>query len=507
MPGRTVRQWELGVLAFVIGAGVMAVEMTASRLIAPYFGASLFVWTSLIVTVLAAMSVGYWVGGSLASRGKGLDAVGALLCGAALLLLFGVAVIPTFSSTVSGLVVLFSNASVALFVGSLVISLFIFAWPVFMLAASGPIVLKAWTAHGDVGAASGRYFAVSTVGSVLGTVAPSLALVPAFGARLTIAAVAAAFLIAGVRLLPARFKAAAAFIVAPGILYSGLVPATAPADVRYERESPYQLIRVVESGGLRFLVFNEGTGIQSAYDPDGTWTGFYTDAMALLPHLRDPGPEGHDAAILGLAGGSIARAYRAAGPEGEAARIVGVEVDADVIDVAREHFDLDATGVETVNMDGRAYLATTERRFDVIVADAYSTQLYIPPHLATREFFAVARAALKTGGVLTLNVNAPSSDSRLLVALVNSVAAEFPSVAVMPIPGSWNHLIFASDRPVDLSAAASRLPDELSWVASAASFAYGAPFDERGETFTDDRAPVEFLTDAMIIGQAFGRDL
>lgn len=499
----TPSEFLLGVVAFVVGAGVMAVELTASRLLAPYFGASFFVWTSLIVTVLFALSVGYWVGGLAAAKGDGVRTVGYLLCGAAVLLLAGLAVAPTFSVTVVSLLADASSATTALFLGSLAVSAFVFAAPVFMLAAVGPILLKAWSAKGDVGRMSGRYFAVSTIGSVLGTVAPTLWLVPAFGARHSIQAVAVAFLLLGAGLLRGRIRVLAPVVVLLLVAYTEASAKGAAAELVLERESPYQLIRVFKDGDRRYLTFNEGAGIQSVYDPSGGRLGMYYDYFGLVPLVRPPGPNGQDVAVIGLAAGTAVRQYGSIIKDDY--RFTGVEVDQQVIDVARQEFGLDGLGIDVVNEDGRMFLSSTDRRFDVIIVDAYSVQLYIPAHLATEEFFQLVKSRLKPGGVLVMNVNAPRDDSPLLMALGNAVASAFADVRVVPLPEAWNRIVFAGAEPIDFDAVSRSLPEAFADMRAVLAGAYRVTRDTEAMSFTDDRAPVEFLTDAMIVGEAARR--
>lgn len=497
----------LALATFVIGIGVMAVELTASRLLAPYFGASMFVWTSLIVTVLIALSIGYFLGGKAASNGVGTEAVGFLCCAAATLLVFGMFVIPSFSTAISGLLIGLSSASIALFLGSLVVTMLVFAAPLFLLGVSGPILLKAWSSLGDVGAVSGRYFAISTIGSVVGTVAPTLFLVPTLGARNTVFAIAAMFFAIGVALAPdwrKHFALMAILVVA----LPASIPRHVPVDVAEEVESPYQLIRVAKrDDGRTYLIFNEGSGVQSVKAPAGQRTGFYYDYMGIVPLIRRKAEgEMHRGLILGLAGGTVAERYPTFIGSSRNIDLTGVEVDPAVIDMARRHFDLDKTGVHVVNEDGRTFFMHGEEKYDAIISDAYSTQLYIPPHLATKEFFALAKTKLVDGGVFVMNVNAPDEESRLLKALVNTVATVYPHVVVMPVSGSWNHLVFASDLPVDLPDMAWKIPPGYEDVQDAALMARTVAFDPKGEIFTDDRAPVEFLTDSMILAQVVKRD-
>lgn len=498
----------LPIAAFVLGAGVMAVEITASRVLSPYFGASLFVWTSLIVTVLLGMAAGYVVGGRLAEKDVGRDALGALLFAAGVALLAGMWIVRDVAIALSGVLAAWSQASAALFLGSLAMSFLLFALPVFLLAAGSPILVKEWSRDTDVGRAAGSYFAVSTIGSVAGTLAPTLVLVPRFGVKDTIVAAALAFAGTGILLLPRRTRLPlAAFIV----VLAGLTIFRAdrlPDGVIAEIESPYQLIRVVEEGSRRMLTFNEGAGFQSVYDPapGPRRSGLYTDYVGVTPLLR-PFQGGHRLLILGLAGGSVARQYDDFLPEDAKIEMVGVEVDPAVVAIAREHFALDATGAEVRVRDARIELlasSDSEKRYDAIVADTYSIQLYIPPHLATVEFFALAKSRLLPGGVFVMNVNASDRTSPLLRTLANSVARQFRHVAIMTIPGAWNHLVFASDEPFDWDTAASAMPDVDDDLRPVVRSAEPFVYDSAGMVFTDDHAPLEFMTDAMIMAAVTG---
>ena len=493
------------IAAFVIGGGVMAVEITASRLLAPYFGASMFVWTSLIVTVLVALSAGYHAGGRWAAQGAGLDRVGLLAAAAAVLLVPGTLAIPALSSAIYAVSAYLPRAAAGPFLGSLAAAAAVFACPVFLLAMSGPILLKAWSSHGDVGAVSGRYFAISTAGSVAGTVAPALVLVPALGARATVFAVAMLLLLLGAALAPRRCAAIAASCALALALAAQAFLWPTQAGVVMERESPYQLIRVTQVAASRYLVFNEGLGIQSVHTPGGQRTGLYFDYAGILPLAR-PRPAGakHQGLVIGLAGGTMALRYPSLLADGAAVDLTGVEVDPAVIDTARRYFDLGRAGVRVVNEDGRMFLRATAGRYDSLVVDAYSNQIYIPPHLATREFFALAKSRLAADGVFAMNVSAPSGDSPLLKALGNTAAAVFRHVVDLPVGGSWNHFVLASDAPFALEEMARRVPAGYEDIRRDILASRPVSHDPHAEVFTDDRAPVEFMTDSMIAAHAFG---
>ncbi|MFH2063477.1 MAG: fused MFS/spermidine synthase [bacterium] len=492
----------LAVCSFVVGAAVMTIEMTASRVLAPHFGASLFVWTALIVTVLLSMSVGYWVGGRLTRHGS--DRLGLLFCGAAASLMLGFFAVQSVSNVLSFVLRRMDAAAAALFFGSLLLSFVVFSVPVFLLAMAGPVIVSRWTAAtGDVGGTAGRYFALSTGGSVIGTVMPSLFLVPEFGVRTTLVLVAAVLGLIGWLAADGLPRWVSLALVAATIGLVSVQASVAADGVVYETETPYQLVRVEEGeDGRRFLIFNEGSGIQSVWFPEDGPTGMYFDQLTALPFLRGgDGREVQSMAVLGLAGGTSVRKFAEALPEGAPTDIVGVEIDPGVVRVARDWFALDELPVEVVQADGRTFL-DRDRRYDLILSDAYSTQLYIPPHMATREFFARVRSRLADGGLFVMNINAARRDSRILLAMTNTLAEVFPEVHVSKAGRSWNWLVVAGERAPDYGNAIVRLPEGYGDVAEALAGAERVAFDPSGEVLTDDRAPIELMTEKMIFTQA-----
>lgn len=482
----------------------MAVEMTASRVLAPHFGASFFVWTALIVTVLLSMSLGYWFGGRFATQAvSGLKPLGLLLCSSAILLLIGLWGSRDLAGSLPALLSNFGGAAAALFLGSLVMSVAVFALPVFILAMSSPLMMKLWSAEmSDVGGAAGRYFAVSTGGSVIGTLLPSLVLVPQFGVRITMMSIAGVLAILGLLVIRGKMRAvslAILIVVFFALLIQGY---DRPERVVYEKESPYQLIRVEEYGSDRYLIFNDGSGTQSVWFPTRQRTDMYYDHLAAVPLLLNETDQHWRTAVLGLAGGSLIRQYLTTYPKDLTPDIVGVEVDPSVIDTARRFFAIDELPIQIVNEDGRTFLARTQDPFDVIIIDAYSTQLYIPPHMVTEEFFSSVRDNLTVGGLTAMNVNAPQEDSALLQAITNTAASVFPFVYMTKAGSTWNWLVVASDQPLDYLSAASRLPENYGDVAESLLAVRRIMFDSGQQVLTDDRAPIELMTDKMIIADA-----
>jgi len=500
--------WEL-FLAFDVGLGAMAVEMIASRLLTPFFGASFFVWTSLILTILVALAVGYWLGGIMAERGVDDAFIGWLLIAVGGLLAAGIWISGGFSASLVSVVASFPNAAIALFLGSLTAAAVIFALPVMVMGALGPILMKRLAVGGDVGRASGRYLFYSTLGSVAGTLLPALVLIPNIGSRFSLELVALMFAGLGLAALPRSKKIAAAVLILPLLgLNAVWTPAAGPE--LYKHESPYQLIRVTEAAGRRYLIYNEGAGIQSVYDPGSDRrTGMYYDYFGLLPLLRPFRSGDHRVAVIGLAGGAAVRRYPSFLPPGQAIDFVGVEIDGSVIDAARRWLGLDDLPVRVVDQDGRDFLRSTPDRFDSIIVDAYSNQLYIPAHLATGEFFRLVRERLNPGGVMAMNINVNGTDSALFRSLTAAVAGQFADVVALPVRDHYNYIVLASDEPLDLAALAGRLPPGYEDIQVGLLDAVRVRPDAAVRPLTDDWAPVEYMTESMIVAEAFklGRGL
>ncbi len=500
MPQRTY----LWVVAFVSGMSVMAIEMTASRLVAPYFGTSLFVWANVIGMIMAALAVGYWFGGKLAERLPNIKTLLWLLCAAALLAgLIPFAVAPFSHLVISQLVV--ASGALLIALGSFLVLLLLFAAPIMLMGMTSPFLIKLLTEAGPstrsrslgAGETAGGVFALSTVGSLVGTFAPAFYFVPTIGTRATV------LLFAGILLVTVLFGflgrraivAAVVFLLVP---WAAQLPVRASEQALAEAESPYQYIQILESHGARLLRFNEGMADQSEEYPDTPYTGRYWDTIYPLPNLTKA--EKPRVLILGLATGTIARGIIQTRPPGSV-HVTGVEIDAKVVEFGRRFFSLDklpADQLDIVIEDARTFLQRTDQKYDMILVDAYANQLYIPPHMASQEFFTLAKSRLNPGGILVANVNTPLVTSPLLTSIVKTMKTVYPHVDISHVPQSWNRIIIASDQEIDWEGARSRLPEEL-WQIYANVMNERADIDSStGILLTDDRAPVELMTDAMI---------
>ncbi len=482
----------LAAAAFAGGAATMAVELTASRQLAPYFGASVFVWTSIIVCVLTAASVGYWFGGRLAMRNLGLRPIGLLLMGTGILAILGALLLPVFASLAFVLLAADGRLS-GVFLGSLGVSAAVFAPPVFLATMLSPTILKRWSACRDVGLASSRFFMVSTFGSIVGTLTPTLVLVPDLGVSATVAIVAGTLLAVGLWLYSAGGgkRRLMAVLLLP-LAFAVTPPFETLSGVIRRAETPYQLVRVLERDGKRYLTFNEALAVQSVYDPSDPVTGHYYDYFSLLPQLRPGHGAAHRAAIIGLAGGAAIRPYRL-GAGLRPVDLTGVELDPAVTAIAEADLGLDPSSIRLVNADGRLFLRNSAGSYEAIVLDAYVNR-HVAVTLATREAFESVKDRLAPGGAMAMNVIEYVPGDPLYRSLIDTIGSVFSHIAVVHVADSLNRIIFASDAPLDLAAAAQSLPPELDGVRVAAMSAEAAPPSGRGLLLTDDRAPVDFLS-------------
>jgi spermidine synthase len=487
------------VVVFVVGAAGLGAEISAARLLAPYFGASTIIWANTIATVLVALSVGYALGGRLADRRADLRGLCAIVLLASVLL----AVVPFVADPFLRVSVkALGSLSVGGFLGSLAGVLVLVAVPVMLLGTVAPYANKLALVHvKDTGKVTGGLYAVSTAGSLVGTFLAALLLIPLVGTHRTFLVFAVALALVAAPGVGSRL-----FLIVPAALCTliAVPPAaigagTAGGRVIYATETQYQYARVLQFGsGERWLQLNEGVAVHSVYRPSSFLSGGYWDDFLVLPLAERLGAP-RRIAILGDAAGTVARAYGHYFPR---TRVDAVELDGELTAIGRRYFDLSGPRLHTYTADARPWLASRSTRYDAIFLDAYR-QPYIPFYLVTREFFASVRAHLSSGGALIINVGHPPGSDALEKIVSRTLHAVFP-VVLRDAVTDTNSLIVASTS--DLSAArmfdaAVRLPLELRSLDAAVSDRLAAPLPG-GSVYTDDRAPVEWLTDLSLLQYA-----
>lgn len=483
-------------LVFVVGMASLGAEIAAARLLAPFFGASTIVWANTIGVVLVSLSVGYWLGGRLADRYPRRSGLCAVAATAALML----AIVPFVAHPFLAISVkAFDEISVGAFLGSLAAVLALVAVPVMLLGAAAPYAIR--IAVGSIeesGTVAGRMYAISTVGSLVGTFASALLLIPLVGTRRTFLFFALVLALVAVLGLRRRFAFVPILIAGAIALPVGGIKSTADGRVLFETETPYQYARVVARGDTRTLELNEGYAVHSKLVGLSYLTGDYWDEFLVLPFATLAGPPAR-VAVLGDGAGTQARALGHFYPR---TWVDGVEIDGELTRIGRRYFDLRNPRLKTYTEDARPYLERRQVAYDVIEIDAYH-QPYIPFYLTTREFFELTRKRLAPGGMVMINVGHPAGNDDLERALTATLRRVYPFVSRDPVTGT-NTMLVASGAPIEparLKASIPRLPVELRPTARAAA-ARLAPALPGGPVYSDDRAPVEWLIDRSIVEYA-----
>jgi spermidine synthase len=486
----------LGIVVFVAGAGSLAIEIAASRLLAPYFGSSTVVWANVIGLILIYLSVGYWFGGRLADRHASPRVLGRLLLAAGAV----IAVLPFIARPVLDLAVRgFDAVSAGAVVGSFFATVALFSVPVTLLGMVSPFAIRLALRDVDqAGTVSGRLYALSTAGSIVGTFVPALITIPAIGTQRTMLGTAVLLAAAGASLAGRRWIGVA--VVTAGLV---AVPPGAVKDtggLLFETESPYQYVRVINHNGAHQLELNEGVSQQSVWRPNTVLTGGEWDMFLVVPPLL--GRPVRDVLVIGSAGGTIPRAYSVFYP---GAHVDGVEIDPAVTRAARRFMGLDdVPNLRTITADGRGFLRSTSKQYDVVIVDAYREE-YVPFYMATQEFFRLVHDHVRPGGAVALNVAQTPEDHRLPDAVGGTLANVFPQVWQWPAL-RFNQLVVGLDRPTDLAGMQdrmSRLPGEIASLGSLFSSQVRAT-TASADPMTDDRAPIEWITDRMIIEHIAG---
>ncbi len=500
--------------AFITGLASLAVELAASRLLGAYFGTSNLVWAAIIGLILLYLTAGYFLGGAWADRSPRPLTLYAIMAWAGL----GVALVPVVARPLLlRAATAFDQLQIGVLLGAFFSVLVLFSLPITLLGMVSPFVIRI-VLGGERGGASrsghvaGRVYAVSTLGSFVGTFLPDLLLIPLLGTRRTFLLLGLALVLAALLgMALTRPRRALLYLWMPVLiaaLWLGWAnkPIKNTAGQIYETESAYNYIQVLQVGDFRLLRLNEGQGIHSVYHPKqiayhGSWMMFlaapYFYAKPSLPRRM---------AIVGLAAGTVARQATAAfGP----IPIDGYEIDPEIVRVGSRYFGLDALPNLNAHIeDGRVGIRRSPYRYDLIVVDAFRPP-YIPWHLTTREFFELLKARLSERGAVAVNVGILPDDRRLMDDIAATMRAVFPSVYAARVPNAFNAIVYATNQPTQWGnlranmAAVQSNPMAPALLVQAMEMAVSNRLRlGRGEVFTDDRAPVDLIADSMVLRYA-----
>ncbi len=513
------RNTYLYIAVFTSGMTTLAVELSASRLLGSIFGTSNLVWANVIGLILLYLTVGYFVGGRWADRSPYHSTFyqiimwGAFL--SALIPLVSRPVLTAAAGAVAGI-----EAGLAL--GSFLSVLLLFSIPVTLLGTVSPFAIRlAVSEINDAGRVSGQIYAVSTLGSLVGTFAPVLFLIPELGTIRTFLLFGGILYTIGFiglrrcdrgKALRLLWMPVVVGALAMLTLNGPLRPPAAGATLLYEDESAYNYIQVQEdANGTRSLYLNEGQGIHSLWNPDdylfrGTWD-FFLSAPYFNAPPHSPA-EVESVLIVGLAAGTIARQYIKVYGD---IPIDGIEIDPGIVEAGELYFDMNAEMMPSLTVyvqDGRYVLSQLDRQYSVIAIDAYRPP-YIPWHLTTVEYFREIRDHLTEDGVVAINVGRTNTDRRLVDALTSTMLEVFPTIHAMDVPYSFNTILVATVQPTvsaNLSQNIGLLTINIDPILSAALVSAVeslVPVETSDIVFTDDRAPVETLVDSLVLNFLF----
>jgi spermidine synthase len=487
----------LQLTVFVCGAVLLGLEIVGSRVLAPYFGSSIFVWGSLISTFLAGLTIGYYMGGFLADRRPRLPAMAGLILIAGVL----VVILPVVHPMVNRFI---ASVDFGPRLNPLLATLCLFFLPSVFMGTVSPYAIKlAASSLATIGNTAGLIYAISTAGSIVGALLTAFYLIQMIGVRsilyslgITLIVLALLLIIVNRATLGRLSKQAMAWGMV-GILCFSL-PALAASNILYEKDSLYHHIIVSEVDGLRTLRFDRLR--QSALDvkdPD-RMVFHYTQYLHLAMAFHD-NPQ--RALFIGLGGGSAPRRFHGDYP---ALFIDVAELDPEVVSVAKRYFmfqESDRMKVQAV--DGRLFLQKTPHRYDVIVLDAYYADA-IPFHLTTREFLAELKAKLTPTGIVVSNIigSVRGVDSKLFRSILKTLETEFAQTYVFPVEEVSNIIVIATQGKERFSKQevirrARRLEDERKVRFPLEQYAHTYVLERIPQddvpVLTDDYAPVDGL--------------
>lgn len=498
---------------FFSGVSVMAVELGASRLLAPYFSSSQIVWTIIIGTIMIAMALGNIWGGRSADKDPNPDKLYLRLLIAAV----WIAAIPLLGKYVilgiSGLLVLTVNNNF-LILAAFLACMVVFVFPLFLLGTVTPSLVK-YTVDSlsDSGRTVGTLGAFNTIGSIIGTFLPTFVTIPAVGTAVTFLIFSGILLVLALiyfiskKAKPVACAVSAVLFVLCSIFGHSGSFAFWETNLKYEGESIYNYLQVKDNPHNVILSTNVLFGVQSILMKEEGLTGMYYDYAMMAPVMADVEP-GAEILVLGMGTGTFARQCMRYFDD---VQVEGVEIDEKITDLARKYFEL-PDSVKVTTYDGRAYLMAVDKKYDVIMVDAYQ-DITIPFQMSSLEFFTMVREHLTENGVMVVNMNMHSKEEgNINDYLSDTIASVFPYVYTADVAGSTNRELFAGMNGNMLETAKERMDKMADGIPASVAGSrelarmlgtvyHGLmPYEKGAYLLTDDKAPVELLGMRVIDG-------
>ncbi len=491
-------KWYLYMTEFFSGMSVMAVELGASRLLAPYFSSSQIVWTIIIGTIMIAMALGNIFGGKSADKNPDPDKLYARILFAAV----WIAAIPFLGKFViagiSALLVLTVNTNFLIW-AAFITCMIVFVFPLFLLGTVTPSLVK-YTVDSldDSGKTVGTLGAFNTIGSIIGTFVPTFVSIPAVGTAATFLIFSGIMLILAVLYFAFERRRFVKTGIAVGlfIVCCFLSPSMGFAfwenDLAYEGESIYNYLQVKDDEKMTALSTNVLFGVQSVYMKSGELSGLYYDYAMAAPLMSDTQSEQKDILVLGMGTGTYAKQCM---KYFDNVTVEGVEIDDKITDLAHDYFSL-PDDVKVTSYDGRAFLNVCDKKYDVIMVDAYQ-DITIPFQMSSVEFFRLVKSCLKENGVMVVNMNMKSDNADGINSwLSDTISSVFNTVYTVDVDGSTNRELFASNNADMLEYMASSTAEltepDLTFMMLDV-YRNLTPYESGERILTDDKAPVELL--------------
>ncbi|MCX8131642.1 MAG: fused MFS/spermidine synthase [Clostridia bacterium] len=494
--------------SFFCGMSVMAVELSATRMLATTFSSSSIIYTIVIGLIMISLSIGNVIGGRSADKQKNADKL-YFMIGIASVWIAIIPVIGKYVTVLSAAIFVFILPENLIVAGSITSCLIIFSFPLVIMGMVSPYLVKLGLKDiSNSGKTAGEIYALSTIGSIIGTFVPTFVTIPTLGTSKTFFVFAIILnLISLYYFVTNKRKIIRSVITTLIIITLALAPLNSSyafweKNIVYEGESMYNYLKVTEYKDSVILSTNVAFGVQSIYKKNNTLSGYYYDYGLMAPFfIRDTSFDKKlNVLILGLGTGTYAKQCKRYFPNSSTD---GVEIDQKIVDLSKQYFELKENEAKIYVNDGRTFLMSKEaKRYDLIMVDAYH-DITIPFHMSTVEFFRQVKEHLRDNGVILININMRSEkNNEITDYLTQTVKHVMNKVYKYDLQTGTNTLVFASDDKNCIENYKNNISilsesDPLFKISNSVKSNL-VEISEANHIFTDDIAPVELMGQKML---------